>query len=546
MRNFMKVLTVSLMLVPAVFSQEKQTQGKASQDKPETAADVRFSVDMLDKNIDPCNDFYAYACSKWLVRNPIPADRSSWGRFNELQQRGEYIVREILEKASAVRPDRSADEQKIGDYYASCMDESAVEKAGAKPLDPDFKSIAAIKSKDDLPREIVRLHREGNGALFHFDSDADFKNASQIIAQVDQGGMGMPDRDYYFKDDPKSVELRNKYVEHVARMFVLLGDSQATADAEARVVMGIETELAKGALDQTTRRDPQKIYHKLSNQELAALSPAFNWNIYFEGVGAPRFDSLNVVEPDFIKNMQQVIGAHSLDDLKTYLRWHTVHANVQMLPSAFVNENFEFFGKTMQGTKELRPRWKRCVGFVNNDVGDAGGKTYVQQKIGAEGKQRALAMVDALEKSLSEDINRLPWMGPDTKAQAIVKLHAITNRIGYTDKWRDYSALQIARGDALGNSQRANQNDLQRRLNKIGKPLDKRDWPYPPMTINASYNPLQNNITFPAGILQPPFYDNRADDAMNFGGIGAVVGHELTHGFDDGGSHFDAGETGRP
>jgi putative endopeptidase len=553
MRNLLKVLTACLMFVPLPFAQsvpvkthlssDSATQEKGGTAKSETAeptADVRFSVDMLDKNIDPCNDFYAYACSKWLVRNPIPADRSSWGRFNELQQRGEYIVREILEKASAVRPDRSADEQKIGDYYASCMDESAVEKAGTKPLDPDFKSIAAIKSKGDLPREIVRLHREGNGALFEFDSGADFKNASQIIAQVDQGGMGMPDRDYYFKDDPKSVELRQKYVEHVARMFVLLGDKQATADAEAKVVMGIETELAKGALDQTTRRDPQKIYHKLSNQELAALSPAFNWNIYFEGVGAPRFDSLNVVEPDFFKNMQQVVNAHSLDEWKTYLRWHEVHANAPMLPAAFVNENFEFFGKTMQGTKELRPRWKRCVGFVNNDLGDAVGKIYVQQTFGAEGKERTLAMVDALEKALSEDISSLPWMSPDTKAQAIVKLHAITNRIGYTDKWRDYSALQVVRGDALGNSQRANQNDLQRRLNKIGKLLDKRDWPYPPMTINASYNPQENNITFPAGILQPPFYDNQADDAMNFGGIGAVIGHELTHGFDDQGSQFDA------
>jgi endothelin-converting enzyme/putative endopeptidase len=553
MRNFLKILVASFVLVPLMFAQSHpapnsttkdnaaQTDGSAKQfETSQSEGDVRFSIDMLDKNVDPCNDFYAYACSKWLARNPIPADRSSWGRFNELQQRAEYIVRDILEKAAMARADRSAEEQKIGDYYASCMDESAVEKAGTKPLDPDFKSIAAIKSKDDLPHEIVRLHREGNGVLFDFDSGADFKNSSQIIAQADQGGMGMPDRDYYFKDDSKSVELRKKYVEHVAKMFVLLGDSQAKADAEAKVVMDIETGLAKGALDQTSRRDPQKIYHKLTNKDLAALSPAFNWNIYFDGVGAPRFDSLNVVEPDFFKNMQQVVSAHSLDDWKTYLRWHTVHANVQMLPSAFVNEHFDFFNKTMQGTKELRPRWKRCVSFTNNAMGEAVGKVYVQQTFGAEGKERTLAMVDALEKALAEDINGVPWMGADTKAQALVKLHAITNRIGYPDKWRDYSALQIVRGDAFGNSERSNQHDLQRRLNKIGKPLDKRDWPYPPMTINASYNPLENNITFPAGILQPPFYDNGADDAMNFGGIGAVIGHELTHGFDDQGSQFDA------
>jgi endothelin-converting enzyme/putative endopeptidase len=542
MRTFLKVLTVSMMFVSALFAQEKPAQPSA-QTEPGAAkppADVRFSADMLDKSIDPCNDFYAYACSKWLARNPIPADRSSWGRFNELQQRGEYIVRDILEKAAVDGPGRSANEQKIGDYYSSCMDETAVEKAGTKPLKHDFDSIAAIQSKEELPKEIVRQHREGTGAMFDFDSGADFKNASQIIAQVDQGGLGMPDRDYYFKDDPKSVELRKKYVEHVAKMFVLLGDDEAKAAAEAKVVMDIETGLAKGALDRTSRRDPQKVYHKLTNAELAALSPAFNWNTYFEGVGAPRFDSLNVAEPEFVKNMQAVLSAHSLDDWKTYLRWHTVHASAAILPVAFVNENFDFFGKTLTGTQELRPRWKRCVGYTNRDLGELVGQVYVQQTFGAEGKQRTLALVGALEKSLGEDIKALPWMGADTKTQALGKLQAITNRIGYTDKWRDYSTLQIVPGDAMGNSQRSNQHDVERRLSKIGKPLDKRDWPYPPMTVNASYNPLENNITFPAGILQPPFYDNRADDAMNFGAIGVVIGHELTHGFDDQGSQFDA------
>jgi endothelin-converting enzyme/putative endopeptidase len=538
MRNLLKALTVSMMLVPVLFSQEKPAQDKPDAAKP--PADVRFSADLLDKSIDPCNDFYAYACSKWLAQNPIPADRSSWGRFNELAARGEYIVRDILEKAAVDRPGRSASEQKIGDYYASCMDESAIEKAGTKPLKADFDSIAAIRSKEELAKEIVRLHREGTDVLFGFDSGSDFKNASQIIAQVDQGGLGMPDRDYYFKDDEKSVELRKKYVAHVAKMFTLLGDDEAKAAAEAKVVMEIETSLAKGALDQTSRRDPQKVYHKLSNQELAVLSPAFNWNSYFEGVGAPRFDSLNVIEPEFIKNMQAVISAHSLDDWKTYLRWHTVHDNVRALPTAFVNENFDFYDQTLRGTKELRPRWKRCVSYTNSVLGDLVGQIYVQQTFGAEGKERTLAMVGALEKALGEDIKSSPWMGAETKTQALAKLQAITNRIGYTDKWRDYSGLQIARGDALGNSQRASQNDMQRRLTKIGKPLDKRDWDYPPMTVNANYDPTQNNVTFPAGILQPPFYDNRADDAMNFGAIGAVIGHELTHGFDDQGSQFDA------
>ena len=513
-----------------------------SQDNPEASkkAAIRFLPDLLDKDVDPCSDFYAFACSKWIAANPIPSDRSGWGRFNELAERGEYIVRDILEKAAVDRPGRTANEQKIGDYYASCMDESAIEKAGAKPLDSDFQSIAAIASKQQLAGEIVRLHRAGIDVLFGFSSGSDFKNASQMIAELDQGGLGLPDRDYYFKDDAKSVELRAKYVVHVQKMFQLLGDDASKATAEAKVVMDIETGLAKGALDQTSRRDPQKIYHKLSNKDLAALNSRFDWNFYFEGVGAPRFDSLNVVEPDFVKQMQAVLEGRSLDDWKTYLRWHVVHDSAQILPAAFVNENFDFFSKTLVGTKELRPRWKRCVGYADDDLGEAIGQIYVQQTFGAEGKERTLMMVRALEKALGQDIQSLSWMGDDTKKQALVKLSAITNRIGYPDKWRDYSTLQIVRGDALGNSQRSNQHNLQRRLNKIGKPLDKRDWPYPPMTINASYNANQNNITFPAGILQPPFYDNQADDAINFGGMGTVIGHELTHGFDDEGSQFDA------
>ena len=295
MRHLVTLLTVSLMLSPAL-------RGQAAPAPAKKPADVRFSPDMLDKRIDPCTDFYAYACSKWQAQNPIPSDRPGWGRFNELQERGEYIVRDILEKASADRPGRSADEQKIGDYYATCMDESAIEKAGTKALDPDFQSIAALKSKDELPKEIVRLHREGADALFRFGSGSDFKNASQMIAELDQGGLGLPDRDYYFKDDPKSVQLRQAYTDHVARMFQLLGDDATRAAVEAKVVMDIETGLAQGAYDQTTRRDPQKIYHKLPNRELTALNNAFNWNAYFESVGAPRFDSLNVVEPEFIKN----------------------------------------------------------------------------------------------------------------------------------------------------------------------------------------------------------------------------------------------------
>ena len=514
-------------------------QAASSADQPKNE-NVRFSADMLDRNIDPCTDFYAYACSKWLAQNPIPSDRPEWGRFDELEERGEHIVRGILEKYSANDPKRTVVEQKIGDYYQSCMDEGAIESAGTHPLENELKTLDALQSKQELVKEVIRLHRKGVGALFNFTSDQDFKDATQVIAEADQGGMALPDRDYYLKDDSKSAELRKQYVEHVQKMFQLLGDSPEKAAAEAKTVMDIETGLAKGALDRTSRRDPNKVYHKMTAKELAALSPDFSWNIYLEGVGAPATQVLNVTEPEFFKQMDKVLKTASLDDWKTYLRWHAVHSNAALLPATFVKENFDFFDKALAGTKELSPRWKRCVRYTNGDLGEAVGQKYVDLTFGAEGKERTLKMVQALEKSLGGDIDNLPWMGPETRKQARVKLAAITNRIGYPDKWRDYGSLKIVRGDALGNSSRANEFEFQRQLNKIGKPVDKNDWPYPPPTVNASYNPQLNNITFPAGILQPPFYDNRADDAMNFGGIGAVIGHELTHGFDDEGSQFDA------
>ncbi len=513
-------------------------QSPAASDEPK--GNVRFSPDMLDKSIDPCVNFYNYACSKWQAQNPIPGDHPAWGRFNELQDRGEYIVRDILQKYAADDSHRSTAEQKIGDYYESCMDESAIESAGARPLDNELKAIHGLKSKHDLAREAIRLQREGANVLFSFSSDQDFKDATQVIAEADQGGMGLPDRDYYVKTDAKSVELRQQYVQHVQKMFELLGDSSAKAAAESRTVMKIETRMAQGALDLTSRRDPNKVYHKMAVKDLAALSPSFNWTAYLEGIGAPPAESLNVTEPEFFKELSRELKDTSLADWKTYLRWQLVHAAAPVLSSKFVNENFNFFDKTLSGTKELPPRWKRCVRFASGDLGEAIGQKYVDLTFGAEGKERTLKMVQLLEKALSQDIDGLSWMGPETRKQALVKLAAIGNRIGYPDKWRDYSSLNIVRSDALGNSLRSNEFEFQRQLNKIGKPVDKNDWPYPPMTVNATYSAQLNNITFPAGILQPPFYDNQADDAMNFGGIGAVIGHELTHGFDDEGSQFDA------
>ena len=530
------VKTSVLLFLAATLSQAQSTTPASSPSGP-----VRFSADMLDKSIDPCTNFYAYACTKWKAQNPIPGDRPGWGSFNVLQERGEFIVRDILEKYSANDSNRTATQQKIGDYYQGCMDEASIESTGMHPLESELKTVNALQSKQDLAKEAVRLHRQGIGILFNFSSGQDFKDATQVIADADQGGMSLPDRDYYTKDDAKSVELRKQILRRTYRKcsyWRVIPES--TAAAEAKTVMDIETALAKGALDRVSRRDPNKVYHKMSAKELAALSPDFSWDVYLEGIGVPSSGSLNVDEPEFFKNLNSTLKSTSLDDWKIYTRWHVIHANAALLPAKFVNENFNFFSKTLSGTKELAPRWKRCVRATSGDLGDALGEIYVQTNFGADGKARTLKMVNALEKSLSEDIDNLPWMGAETKKQAQVKLQAIANRIGYPNHWRDYSTLQIVRGDAMGNSLRSNEFEFQRQLNKIGKPVNKDDWPYPPMTVNASYNPQLNNITFPAGILQPPFFDKQANDALNYGAIGAVIGHELTHGFDDQGSQFDA------
>lgn len=498
-----------------------------------------FDLAAMDLAAQPCDNFFQYACGTWLKKNPIPPDRSRWGRFDELEERNLAILRDILEKNSKDDPARAAIDQKIGDYYASCMDEPAIDRKGTTPLEPELKRIGGIADLTALSDEVARLHVLGVNALFNFTSGQDAKDSTQVIGQADQGGLGLPDRDYYFKDDAKSVETRKRYAEHVQKMFELLGRPSDKAAGEAQAVMKIETALAKGALDRVSRRDPVKVYHKMTIQELGAINESFAWPKYFAGVGGPAIRSLNVAEPEFFKQMQTVLRATSLDDWKTYLTWHLVHAEAPLLPAAFVNENFNFYGKLLTGAKELRPRWKRCVSFADNELGEALGRRYVEQTFGAEGKQRTLKMVRALETALGEDIQNLDWMTPATKQKAMEKLHAIANKIGYPEKWRDYSTVKIVRGDALGNSARASTFEFHRQLAKIGKPVDRLEWQMTPPTVNAYYDPQMNNINFPAGILQPPFYDNRADDAVNFGGIGAVIGHELTHGFDDEGRQFD-------
>ncbi len=501
---------------------------------------VTFDVNAMDKSVDPCNDFYQYACGNWMKNNPIPADQPEWGRFNELHEHNQMVLRGILDKTSADNSGRSSNDQKIGDYYYSCMDEAGINSKGIVPLQPTLDRINGLNSKDKLPELMGYLHGNGVNALFSFGSEPDAKDSMMEIAGTDQGGLGLPDRDYYLKTDEKSVELRKAYVAHVAKMFELMGESPDKAAADANTVMKLETALATVSMDRVERRDPNKTYHKMTVTELQNLSPAFTWNSYFATLKGPSFTSLDVSEPEFVKGMNQMIATTSVDDLKTYLRWQTIHTTAPMLPVAFVNENFNFYGKTLTGSTELRPRWKRCVQFTDGDLGEALGKAYVAEEFPPASKAATLKMVNELEAALKTDITELSWMTPETKKQALDKLEHITNKIGYPDKWRDYSTLTIVRGDALGNSLRANEFEFKRQLNKIGKPVDRAEWGMTPPTVNAYYNGQMNNINFPAGILQPPFYDPKVDDAVNYGAIGAVIGHELTHGFDDEGSQFDA------
>lgn len=497
-----------------------------------------FDVTALDRSADPCVNFYQFACGNWVKNNPIPPDQSSWGRFNELAEHNRLVLRAILENA-AKATHRTANEQKIGDFYSACMDEAAINRKGVAVLKPEFDRISALKDKTALPALIAHLHRGQISVLFDFSSFPDFKNAKEMIAAADQGGLSLPDRDYYLKTDPKSVEQQKAFVEHVTNMFKLLGDSPQKAAAEANTVMTIETALAKGSMDQVARRDPMNLYHKMTEQQWQALSPSFSWPQYMTDIGAPSVSSLNVVNPDFFKALEQELHDVTLDDLKTYLRWHVVHSDASMLPDAFVNENFNFYGKTLRGAKELQARWKRCASLTDSELGEALGQVYVAKTFPPEAKERTLKMVHALEEALRQDITNLPWMTDATKKQALIKLDAIRNKIGYPDQWRDYSTLKIDRGDALGNVLRANEFEVERQIRKIGQVRDTREWEMTPPTVDAYYDPTENDINFPAGILQPPFYDFKGDDGVNFGGIGAVIGHELTHGFDDQGRQFD-------
>jgi endothelin-converting enzyme/putative endopeptidase len=496
----------------------------------------------MDKSADPCVDFYQFACGGWIGNNPIPPDESRWSVYGKLERENQQFLWGILDGLAKHAAGRNAVQQKIGDYFAACMDEAAVEKSGGRPLKPTLDRILRMKSKRDLPAVLAGLHLAtgGSGFFFVFASNQDFADSTSVIAFAGAGGLGLPDRDYYTKDDDKSQEIRARYAAHVGRMFELLGDSPEAARRQAGKVMEIETALAKASLTRTQRRDPYQMFHKMDAGGLKALTPGFDWDSYLKTAGLSRLNAFNVTEPEFLKELDRQWRSLSLADIKTYLRWHAAHATAAFLSSAFVNENFDFFGRTLYGAPELRPRWKRCVALVDAQLGEALGQEFVRRAFSPELKRKTLRMTKQIEQAMEDDLIRLEWMSAATRQRALEKLHAIVNKIGYPDKWRDYGRVEVRRGDFAGNVMRANLFESRRRLAKIGKPLDRGEWGMTPPTVNAYYNPQMNDINFPAGILQPPLYDPKMDDAPNYGNTGGTIGHELTHGFDDEGRQFDA------
>jgi putative endopeptidase len=515
-----------------------------AQDRPLTSLPYTPSLDtsFMDRSVNPCVDFYKFACGNWIKLNPIPADQARWDVYAKLHTDNLRLLWGILEESSKPVPSRTANQQKIGDYFAGCMDENSVEKAGISPLTPELNAIAALQKVADLPPVLARLHliSEETTPLFAFSSSQDYADSNREIAFAMAGGLGLPDRDYYLKTDAKSQETRGKYLEHLARMFQLMGDSPAKAKTEAQTVMDIETALAKASLTRVEKRDPYQLFHKLSAADLGKLTPSFSWAAYWSALGIPAQTQINVTEPKFFQAVERLLETRPINDWKVYLRWHLAREEAPSLSSAFVRANFDFYSKYLRGVTELQPRWKRCVQYVDRDLGEALGQVFVEKTFTPETKARVLTMTNQIEMAMESELQQLPWMGPETKKQALAKLHAVVNKIGYPDKWRDYSSLRIARDDFLGNVDRAATFESKRELNKIGKPVDHSEWQITPPTVNAYYDPQMNDINFPAGVLQPPLFDPKLDDAPNYGNTGGTIGHELTHGFDDEGRQFDA------
>jgi putative endopeptidase len=537
MRAFIPALLFALA-TPFCMAQTPVARDAPSAPTSIPKAPVSFDVTAIDKTADPCTDFYQYSCGNWIKNNPIPADQTRWGRFNELAERNNYLLYTEL-KAAADAP-KTPLQTKYGDFFAACMNTSLADKLGAAPIQPELEAIARLKNGKDFAALNVELEKQfGSEQLVDVGVEQDQKDSSKQILASGQGGLSLPDRDYYLNTDDRSITLRAQYVAHVTKMFVLLGDSPEKASEEAASVIRIETALAKGSMSRVDRRNPAKTYHVMTIAEAQQLTPAYNWKFYLDGIGMGDVPSLNVSSPGYMEAMNTVLDTEPLPALKSYLRWHALHNAARFLSKPFDDENFAFFSQTLQGQKEQQPRWKTCTAFTDRALGEAVGQDWVKQYFPPEAKDNMEKLVHALETALGQDIQQLPWMSPDTKVEAQKKLDAIRDKIGYPAKWRDYSKFTVKRDDLVGNVARNSIFETNRDLAKYGKPVDETEWGMTPPTVNAYYDPAMNDINFPAGILQPPFYDNHADAAINFGGIGVVIGHEMTHGFDDEGSQYD-------
>jgi putative endopeptidase len=548
MRSSTAIVVVLLCSVSGIFRANAQI-ATTSQSTPKLE---HFDISQVDKTLDPCQDFYQYACSKWNAANPIPADQVAWGTGSGLQYWNENILREALEKAGAQTSNRTDYEQKIGDYWAACMDESGIESSGTRDLKAELERIAQMTNKSQLADQVAHIHQAVPGAwqgddnqtraaLLGFGQQQDFDDATKVVAAIDQGGLGLPNRDFYVKDDAKSKEIRSQYEAHISKMFALSGESPEQAAADAKTIIAIETAMAQAQMDNVARRDPKNLNNKMSLEQVQALTPSFEWKHYLEVVEAPPSSPHYLVtSPQFFRGLEPLIQKYSVDDWKVYLRWHLVHGSAPYLGKAFVDENWNFYSHTLLGAKQQLPRWRRCVRAADRDLGMALGQAYVAAAFPPESKQRTVAMVHDIEHAMDQDITGVDWMQPVTKEQAKVKLHAIEDKIGYPDHWRDYSAVKIVRNSYVNNVHEATAFEFRRQLDKIGKPVDREEWGMTPPTINAYYDPQLNTINFPAGILQPPYFDSKMEDPVNYGAIGMVIGHELTHGFDDEGRKFDA------
>jgi putative endopeptidase len=494
----------------------------------------------MDTTCAPCRDFNRYANGGWIDRTTIPAAYPVWGSFSALAEKNQAVLHSILDRAMAQTKSRAhSDTARLGGYWCACLDSAAADRAGAKPIAPALDRVAQLASTAALAAQVAALHDQGMGAMFFFRAAQDPKHSDWQIAHVGQGGIGLPDRDYYVRTDSASVTTRARYVEHIARTFALLGDDPQAARAAADAIMALETSLAKASMTNVQRRDPNATYHKMPADSLKSLCPSFDWNAYFAARGLTKLDSVNVTQPDFVRALDGLITSVPLDTWKSYLRWNVVNDAAGMLSGAFADEDFRF-QQVLSGAETQLPRWKRCLRWTDRDLGDLLGQAYVKEKFPPAARERALAMVKDLEAALGDRIQTLEWMGDATRARALEKLHAFEEKIGYPNTWRDYAGVSIARSGLIANHYACARYEAKRNLDKIGQPVDRGEWFMTPPTVNAFYSSSLNSINFPAGILQPPFFDPSWDDAMNYGGIGAVIGHEMTHGFDDRGRQFDA------